>query len=145
MYCRICGTGFRRRQNDLFGMSPYTVHVLCNDFGTRFHGIEQARNTVICKNVRLHFPVNMVCGHHSHASRCETCLLDNYIMQMINYPLPSFRASSLFLAAISSTCNPWVIYWGRSNDNTMKNQLQDPPHGESLLHSPPGTCGWPLT
>ena len=53
------------------------VHILCNNLSTRLPGIELARNTIICKDVWLYLPINMVCGHHSHAPCCEICLLDN--------------------------------------------------------------------
>ena len=100
MYCHICGRGFKRGQNDVSGVDP-AAHVLCNDLSTWFPGVEQARDTVICKDVRLQFPVNMVSGHRPHAPRCGTCLLDNYTILVMNYrPTKSLGIQSILCGDI---------------------------------------------
>jgi hypothetical protein len=44
---------------------PHEGNILCNDFGTWFQGIEHARNSVICENIRLQLAINMMCSRYS--------------------------------------------------------------------------------
>ena len=100
MYCHICGRGFKRRQKGV-SVVDTAAHVLCNNLGARFPGVEQARDTVICKNVWLQFPVNMVSGHRPHAPCCGTCLLDNYTILVMNYrPTKSLGIQSILCGDI---------------------------------------------
>jgi hypothetical protein len=93
MYRRIYGTGFRGRQNDLLDYRH--GHILSNNLGARFICVEHARNAVVCKNIRLHLPVNMVCGHHSHAPRCESSLLDIPVIDKIRAPTKLLGVQSI--------------------------------------------------
>lgn len=45
----------------------YNTRILCDNLGTRFISVEQARNSVIREDVGLHFPIDIVRGQQPQA------------------------------------------------------------------------------